>query len=91
MADQIVKFHLDRLLSLRQHPKTICPSEVARAVSTSELRRAGVSDWRDLMPEIRRILWIMRDNGEVEILQKGAVLPDSLAIADIVGPIRARK
>ena len=33
----------------------------------------------------------MRDSGEVEILQKGVVLPHNLAIEDVVGPIRARK
>ena len=91
MADNIVKFHLNRLLSSRQHPKTICPSEVPRALSTLELRQIGVSDWRDLMPEVRTILWIMRDRGEVEILQKGVPLPDNLTIEDVVGPIRARR
>ena len=91
MADPILKIHLDRILSSRQHPKTICPSEVPRALSASELRQLGVSDWRDLMPEVRRILSVMRDRGQVEILQKGVVLHDSLAIEDVVGPIRARK
>ena len=91
MADQILKLHLDRILSSRQHPKTICPSEVPRALTNLELRQLGASDWRDLMPEVRRILWIMRSRGEVEILQKSVVLPNNLAIEDVVGPIRARR
>ncbi|MCJ1285747.1 hypothetical protein MMC26_005088 [Xylographa opegraphella] len=91
MAEQVLKIHLDRILSSRQHPKTICPSEAPRALSAPELRRLGASDWRDLMPEVRRILWAMRDEGEVEILQKGVALADDLASEDVVGPIRARK
>ena len=83
--------HLDRLLSSREYPKTICPSEIARALSAKDLELLGVSEWRDLMPEVREALWSMRQRGEVEILQRGAVLPETIGLQDIKGPIRARK
>lgn len=82
---------LNRLLSAREYPKTICPSEVARALSATDLVLLGVSEWRDLMPEVREILWTMRDRGEVEILQRGAPLPEGTELQNIKGPIRARR
>lgn len=87
----IIEHHLDRLLSTRQYPKTICPSEVARALTAAELHDSGASEWRDLMPNIRWKVWERRDRGEVEILQKGEVLPEDIALEDIKGPIRVRK
>ena len=90
-AEEIIKAHLDRLLSSRQYPKTICPSEVARALSSDEREMAHVSEWRELMPTIREVLWKMRSCGEVEILQKGEPLPEGSELQDVKGPIRARK
>ena len=43
------------------------------------------------MPAVRQLVWQMRDRGEVEILQKGAVLPPDTAIDEVRGPIRVRK
>jgi len=83
--------HLNNLLHSRAPPKTICPSEVARALSSSELRELGVDNWRDLMPDIRAVVWKLRDDGKVEILQKGVVLGADVQIADVKGPIRVRK
>lgn len=92
MADNNpIPTHLHRLLESRAYPKTICPSEVARALSASELRAVGASDWRDLMPEIRERVWDMRDRDEVEILQRGEVLGREVRIGDVRGPIRVRK
>lgn len=87
----ILKAHIDRLLSSRECPKTICPSEVPRALMAAELKACGTSDWRSLMPATRDILWNMREKGEVDILQKGFVVPEGIELADIKGPIRARK
>lgn len=87
----VLRSHVDRLLSSREYPKTICPSEVPRALTTAELRACGTSDWRSLMPAVRDILWNMREKGEVEILQKGSLLPQGIELGDINGPIRARK
>ena len=83
--------HLDRLLSSRDYPKTICPSEVPRALTAAELRACGTLDWRSLMPLVREILWDMRERGQVEILQKGSLVPQGIESANIKGPIRARK
>ena len=89
---QLLESQLQRLLSARAYPKTICPSEAPRALSTSELDAVGVSEWRELMPEARRILWSMRAKKEVEILQKGNPIPDDVVdIEDIKGPLRARR
>ncbi len=83
--------HLQNLLAKREHPKTICPSEAARALSNSELKDTGVGSWRDLMPAIRSLCFQMRDEGEVQILQRGQVLPESQTMEDTIGPIRIRK
>ncbi len=83
--------HVERLLTSREYPKTICPSEVPRALTAAELRTTGSSTWRDLMPEVRQMLWEMRHRGEVEILQKGSLLPDGIQLEDLKGPIRARR
>lgn len=50
----------------------------------------GLTDWRDLMPQVRTILFDMRSEGQVEILQKGKVIPSSTTADDVRGPIRAR-
>jgi hypothetical protein len=43
------------------------------------------------MPEVRRMLWEMRHRGEVEILQKGSLVPEGIELEDLIGPIRARR
>ncbi|KAJ8112663.1 hypothetical protein OPT61_g5014 [Boeremia exigua] len=87
---EILLEHTSRLLSSRDFPKTICPSEVARALSSSELSMLGAPDWRAAMDPVRQLLWEMCEAGEVEIMQKGQVL-DVGTLAEIKGPIRARK
>lgn len=91
MARELITLHLERLLDSRASPKTICPSEVPRAFTISELEDIGVSDWRILMPQVRSVLWEMRSRGEVEILQKGVPLPSTTTLDQITGPIRARR
>lgn len=83
--------HLQALLNKRQYPKTLCPSEAARALSIAELAESGASHWRDLMGPLRRHAFELRDQGTIEILQKGNVLPMSKSMSDIVGPIRLRR
>lgn len=75
----------------RAYPKTLCPSEVARSLSASELRDLGVSHWRELMPQLREMAFDERRNGRVEILQKGEVIPSGHELEDVRGPIRIRK
>lgn len=89
--DEILLPHLNRLLSSRDYPKTICPSEVPRALTAAELEALSVRAWRDLMPTVRQILWEMRRRGEVQILQGGIPVSDAVELQDIKGPIRARK
>lgn len=86
-----IKEHLNCLLSSRDYPKTICPSEVARALSSDELEAVGAKQWRDIMPMIREIAWEMRDQGAIDILQRGQVLDHNVGIADVKGPIRLRR
>lgn len=64
------------LLRARDASKTICPSEVARALAPE--------DWRPLMPRVREVAARMAASGEVVITQKGAPV-DALAVR---GPIR---
>lgn len=82
--------HANSLLDMREHPKTICPSEVARALSSSELQSLDAPDWRATMDDVRSLVWEMREAGEVEIMQKGQVL-EVESLADIRGPMRVRK
>ena len=86
----IILQHANRLLSTRDYPKTICPSEVARALSSSELSSLNVPDWRATMDPIRQLVWELREAGEVEVLQKGEIV-DVERLEDIKGPIRVRK
>lgn len=83
--------HLNRLLDSRSFPKTICPSEAARALSAAELQATGVSSWRDLMPAIRSLAFELRDKDELEMLQRGEILPASQTLEHTVGPIRLRR
>jgi hypothetical protein len=86
----IILTHATRLLDSRDYPKTICPSEIARAFSASELRALGASEWRDTMDAVREVIWEKRSAGEVEVLQKSVVV-DVSSLAEIRGPIRVRK
>lgn len=83
--------HLERLLQSREFPKTMCPSEAARALSAQELKATGASSWRDLMPTIRKLVFELRDKGKIDVLQKGNVLPTSQDFTSTTGPIRLRK
>lgn len=95
MNDEIdlakVDEHLQTLLEKRQFPKTLCPSEAARALSSTELAASGASHWRDLMGPLRHHAFQLRDQGRLEILQKGNVLPTGQSADETVGPIRLRK
>jgi hypothetical protein len=86
----LIQSHANRLLSARQYPKTICPSEIARAFSAAELQSLGAAEWRDTMDAVRQVLWEKRQAGEVEVMQKGEGV-DVESLEDIRGPIRVRK
>ena len=61
-------------------PKTICPSDVARAVGTA-------NGWRELMQPVRDAAGRLVARGEVEVTQKGEVID----LATVRGPIRIRR
>lgn len=66
-------------LAAERAPRTICPSDAARAVDPD--------GWRDLMDTTRDLARELASSGDVVITQKGEVLdPD----ADWRGPIRIR-
>lgn len=88
MTDEAIQQHLHAILSRRTPPKTACPSEVARALSKDELAQAGCSDWREAMTTVRSVAASMRP--DVEVLQKGEVLPADADLSEVKGPIRLR-
>ncbi|KAI6835911.1 hypothetical protein KC340_g5105 [Hortaea werneckii] len=91
-AKTIVETKLDDFLTAREPPKTFCPSEVARGLSRQQLLALGYETWRDAMPGVRELAWEKRSSGELEILQKGAILDDSVkSLDDVRGPIRLRR
>lgn len=51
----------------------------------------GASNWSELMPDVRKLVWEMRDRGEVEIMQHGEALGDHVGLEDVKGAIRVRK
>ena len=58
--------------------KSICPSEVARGLAPE--------DWRPLMGAVRRAALRLSDQGRLDILRKGRVVP----AAETRGVIRLR-
>jgi hypothetical protein len=68
------------LLDARDAGKTICPSDVARALGPAD-------GWRDLMQPARDAAGRLVAAGEVEITQGGEVVD----LATARGPIRIRR
>lgn len=62
LRDQIVI-----LVNERDVGKTICPSEVARAVRPD--------DWRPLMKKVRQAAIRLADDGHISIYRKGKPIP----------------
>ena len=89
--DDILLQTLSQLIHARSYPKTICPSEVARALTSNQVQLVGANNWRELMPRIRELCCALRDEGKVEILQQGVALASDTKLEDIKGPIRVRK
>lgn len=58
--------------------KSICPSEVARALRP---------DWQALMTTVRRVACRLATSGQIEILRKG----QPISPADVKGVIRLRQ
>ena len=60
-----------RLVAERGADKTVCPSEVARALGGSH-----PDGWSPLMQPVRRVAVQLTKAGRVAILRKGRVVPD---------------
>ena len=69
-----------RLLDERGNGKTICPSEVARAVADSDVR----SKWEPLMQPVRDAALNLAAAGEIVIKQRGHIVDGHTA----KGPVR---
>jgi hypothetical protein len=67
-----------RLCGERRAGASLCPSEVARALSDDE------ATWRALMPEVRAVAARLADQGQIVVTQRGAVV-DALTVR---GPLR---
>lgn len=91
MGDNPIEKHLDRFLQSREPPKTFCPSEVARALSASDLSSLGFDEWRAAMDSVRDLAETKRAEGNLEVLQKGTVIAPEVPIRDLKGPIRLRR
>ncbi|KAK9897559.1 hypothetical protein P389DRAFT_195161 [Cystobasidium minutum MCA 4210] len=92
-SDNEMTFLRSKILDMvnkRDFPKTCCPSEVARALSTQELKELDCADWRAAMEPIRREAYKLYAENLVHVTQKGEeVGVDKLD--QIKGPIRLRK
>ncbi|KAK4627215.1 hypothetical protein CLAFUW4_04142 [Fulvia fulva] len=86
----ILKHRLQHFLQKREPPKTFCPSDVARGLTTQDLSDCHFDSWRDAMPAIRETAWTMRDEALLEVVQKGEPV-GHVELKDIKGPIRIRR
>ncbi len=80
---KILEAKIMELLDCRGAGKTICPSEVARAMAGSDER----SDWEPLMEATRAAARRLVETGQIVITQHGRVVDPARA----EGPIRLRK
>ena len=93
MTDQIndtLRAKLEELLMIR-YPKTLCPSEIPRSFNCDELNEMGALTWRDLMPYMRDIVWELREQRRVDVLQNGKVITGYVQLRDVKGPIRVKQ
>jgi len=80
LAERIRECMLDLLVE-RGPGRSICPSEVARALAAHIGCR-----WQDLMRPVRTVAAALADGGTLEAIQHEAVVD----IRDVRGPIRLR-
>jgi Protein of unknown function (DUF3253) len=68
ITDAKIQHEILRLLSKRAATSSICPSDAARALCATE------KQWRELMPQVRRVAYEMAERGEIEVTQRGVVV-----------------
>jgi hypothetical protein len=81
-GDAAIRARIAELLEQRGEGRTVCPSEVARALAPDDERH-----WRALMDDVRRVAFTLADAGELEVTQGGAIVDGRTAR----GPIRLRR
>lgn len=72
----MIRAKIIELVTARGIKKTVCPSEVARALSP----RA----WRDLMPTVRKIGAQLVKEGLILVTQRGTIVD----LSTVRGPVR---
>jgi len=78
MTDADVEEKIFALLAARRHGATVCPSEVARALT------AEGAPWRDLMPRVRQVAHDLAQNDRLNVTRGGVPVDATRA----GGPIR---
>jgi hypothetical protein len=79
MSEPAIREAILAQTAARGAEKSICPSEVARALEPE--------DWQKLMPRIRREAALLAREGRIDILRKGKPVDPE---AEIRGVIRLR-
>jgi Protein of unknown function (DUF3253) len=70
-TDDAIAEEITRQLSRRAATSSICPSEVARALQGNE------AEWRAVMPRVRTVATLMRDQGRLRITRGGVDVPNA--------------
>ncbi len=70
LNDSLIALEVLRQLSRRAASSSICPSEVARALESD------AAAWRALMPRVREVAAMMRQDGRLRITRGGADVPE---------------
>ena len=78
----LIEASILELTSARGPDKSICPSEVARALHPG----AQASGWQTLLTPVRQAAIRLADAGRIEILRKGR----PVAAGDVRGVVRLR-
>lgn len=73
-SDSRIAATIIELAQARGAGKTLCPSEAARALA---------KDWRELMPDVRRVAAQLAHEGRIAVYQRGGVVDAATG-----GPIR---
>lgn len=80
MRDAAIEQAILALLAERAPGKTLCPSEVARA-----LAQDNQAQWRPMMPAVRSAADRLAGQGRLQVLQRGQAVASAV---QAVGPIR---
>jgi len=80
MRDAAIEQAILAMLAERAPGKTLCPSEVARA-----LAQDNAAQWRPMMPAVRSAADRLAGEGRLQVLQRGQAVASAV---QAVGPIR---